>query len=126
MQTQPAAIVGIGHDLQLVHELEGREALCERDVVFGALELSKAVNGPSPLRALATLFSVKEAFFKAIPVQSGWFWCELELQRDERGRPHFGFTGALAELMETHHWSAQVSISHCGPYVSTVVLLQAS
>ena len=122
-------IIGIGHDLELCEELAGRQSLFEPNVMFTEHELVLAVEGKDDaerLIALATLFSAKKAFFKALPVQSGWLWCELELLRDGAGRPHFRYGGALGELMLREGWSALLSISHGGAYVSSVVLLQSN
>jgi holo-[acyl-carrier protein] synthase len=117
-------VVGIGHDLQLLSELEGRPALSEPELLFSVRELEvTAAAGCGRLLELATRFSVKEAFFKALPVQSGWLWCELELERNEQGRPFLNFRGALRQLMAYHGWTAQVSVSHSGAYVSSFVVI---
>ena len=117
-------VIGLGHDMQAVSEVESCSGLLEPDAMFTGNELAMIGRNAEPARCMASLFSCKEAFFKAIPVQQGWHWCELELGHDERGRPHFTYSGQLKKLMHAKHWTACVSVSHSGHYVSSCVLIQ--
>ena len=117
-------IVGAGHDLQLVEQLASRDALMEDGTMFTAAELEAARRRADPAAALATAFSAKEAFFKAMPIQTGWCWSDLEIRREASGRPCVDFHGDLRRIMEAEGWSARVSISHSGAYVSTFVLIE--
>jgi holo-[acyl-carrier protein] synthase len=113
----------IGHDLQLISEMDERTELAEPGVMFTEAELCVTRGTRDHARCIAALFSVKEAFFKAIPLQSGWFWTELELDHEASGRPTLRFTGALAQLMRERAWTADVSLSHSGQYVSSFVVI---
>jgi holo-[acyl-carrier protein] synthase len=118
-------LIGLGHDLQALHELEAREALWEPGVFFTEAETLRFQGSASPLESLAAGFSSKEALFKALPRVEGWFWTDAELHHDERHAPRFRFHGALREHMERQGWQAMLSISHSGGFVSTVVIVSA-
>ncbi len=114
---------GLGHDLQALAELKNVESLWEPGVFFTERETARFRGSASPLESLAAGFSCKEALFKALPPVRGWFWTDAEVVHDERHAPRFCFHGALREHMERHGWSALLSISHSGGFVSTVVVL---
>ncbi|WP_224361847.1 holo-ACP synthase [Hyalangium versicolor] len=119
-------LIGLGHDLQALHELNGREGLWEPGVFFTEAETERFRTSPSPVESLAAGFSVKEALFKALPPIGGWFWTDAELHHDARHAPRFRFHGALREHMERHGWETLLSISHSGGFVSTVVIVAAT
>lgn len=121
----PPRVLHVGHDLQLVGELSARDDFAEPGVLFTPAELARVASSAQATRSLAGLFSIKEAFFKAMPVQSGWYWTELEVQRDVTGQPRLAFSGALARLMRERSLSADVSLSHSGQYVSSVVIIHS-
>jgi holo-[acyl-carrier protein] synthase len=116
-------LIGLGHDLQALHELRGREALWEPGVFFTEQETARFKRSASPVESLAAGFSGKEALFKALPQVDGWFWTDAEIHHDERHAPRFRFHGALREHMERHGWQALLSVSHSGDFVSTVVIV---
>ena len=118
-------LIGLGHDLQALHELKELEGLWEPGVFFTEQETLRFQGSPSPVESLAAGFSSKEALFKALPRVDGWFWTDAELHHDERHAPRFRFHGALQEHMERHSWEALLSISHSGGFVSTVVIVTA-
>jgi holo-[acyl-carrier protein] synthase len=113
-------IVGIGHDLQAVGEMEGRPALVEPELVFTPSEVDRAAGRTE---RFAALFSAKEAFFKAMPLQAGWCWTDLEIGHEQSGRPVVRCHGELERLMRRQGWNAKVSISHSGTYVSVVAII---
>jgi holo-[acyl-carrier protein] synthase len=119
-------LIGLGHDLQALHELEGREGLWEPGVFFTEAEMVRFRASRSPVESLAAGFSAKEALFKALPRIDGWFWTDAEILHDERHAPGFRFHGVLREHVERHGWQALLSISHSGGFVSTVVIVEAS
>lgn len=118
-------LIGLGHDLQALHELKGLEGLWEPGVFFTEEETVRFRGSPSPVESLAAVFSSKEALFKALPQVEGWFWTDAEILHDERHAPRFRFHGALREHMERHGWQALLSISHSGGFVSSVVIVTA-
>jgi holo-[acyl-carrier protein] synthase len=119
-------LIGLGHDLQVLHELKGREGLWEPGVFFTEEETARFRRSPSPEESLAAAFSSKESLFKALPRIEGWFWTDAEIHHDERHAPRFRFHGTLREHMMRHGWEAKLSISHSGGFVSTVVIVVAT
>ncbi len=59
-------LIGLGHDLQVLHELKGLEGLWEPGVFFTEQETLRFRGSPSPVESLAAGFSSKEALFKAL------------------------------------------------------------
>ncbi|MBU8896866.1 4'-phosphopantetheinyl transferase superfamily protein [Corallococcus sp. M34] len=116
-------LIGLGHDLQAVHELESVEGLREPGVFFTQAELAHFARASSPHESLAAGFSAKEALFKALPPVDGWFWTDAELHHDARHAPRFEFHGALREHAEREGWHTLLSLSHSGGFVSTVVVV---
>lgn len=116
-------LIGLGHDLQAVHELEAVEGLRDPDVFFTVRELEYFARARSPRESLAACFSAKEALFKALPRVEGWFWTDAELLHDERHAPRFHFHGALREHLDREGWRVMLSMSHSGGFVSTVVIV---
>lgn len=119
-------LIGLGHDLQALDELERVEGLWEPGVFFTEEETRRFRTSRSPVESLAGCFSSKEALFKALPPVEGWFWTDAEVVHDGRHAPHFRFHGALREHVERQGWEARLSISHSGGFVSTVVLLSST
>jgi holo-[acyl-carrier protein] synthase len=117
-------LIGLGHDLQALHEMKSVEHLWEPGVFFTEQETARFRQSRTPLESLAAGFSSKEALFKALPAVMGWSWTDAEVLHDERHAPRFFFHGALREHLERHGWQAMLSISHSGGFVSTVVILE--
>ncbi|MEE1930314.1 4'-phosphopantetheinyl transferase superfamily protein [Streptomyces sp. TRM 70351] len=117
-------LIGLGHDLQAVSELEATVALREPGVFFTPAELRHFAAAATPLESMAGGFAAKEALFKALPTASGtWFWTDAELVHDRRGAPGFAAHGALAEHLARRRLRVRVSISHSGGFVSSVVVV---
>ncbi|MEV4439111.1 holo-ACP synthase [Streptomyces sp. NPDC049577] len=118
------APVGLGHDLQLVSEVEGASALKEPGVFFTPAELRRIASATSPAESLAGGFSAKEALFKALPAAGEtWFWTDAELVHDRHGAPRFHARGPLADHLARHRLRVSVSLSHSGGFVSSVVIV---
>ncbi|HYI03048.1 holo-ACP synthase [Hyalangium sp.] len=116
-------LIGLGHDLQALQEMEKVEALREPGSFFTARETERFSQSRSPAESLAAAFSSKEALFKALPPLSGWSWTDAEVLHDERSAPYFCFHGVLREHVERNGWKVLLSISHSGGFVSTVVVI---
>lgn len=119
-------LIAVGHDLQLVGELAGREDLREPGVIFTEAECERFSRSVDPLRSLAGAFAAKEALFKALPPIDGAFWTDIELVHDRRGAPSLRVHGALAERFARAGWRALLSISHSGDYASAVVIVDGA
>jgi holo-[acyl-carrier protein] synthase len=119
-------LIGLGHDLQALHELQSVESLWEPGVFFTENEVARCRASRHPVESLGGVFSAKEALFKALPPVAGWFWTDAEVLHDERHAPRFGWHGRLREHMEREGWSVALSVSHSGGFVSTVVLVLAT
>lgn len=117
-------LIGLGHDLQLISELEVASSLREPDVFFTRGELRHFESKISPLESMAGAFAAKEALFKAIPAaDETWFWTDAELVHDHHGAPRFQTQGALAGHLARHRLRVSVSLSHSGGFVSAVVMV---
>ncbi|MCA9695513.1 MAG: holo-ACP synthase [Nannocystaceae bacterium] len=116
-------LIAVGHDLQLVAELAGRDDLREPGLVFTAAECARIDQSADPLRSLAGAFAAKEALFKALPALDGAFWTDMELVHDRRGAPSLRLHGVLAERFASAGWRALLSISHSGDYASAIVIV---
>ncbi|MEV4410649.1 4'-phosphopantetheinyl transferase superfamily protein [Catellatospora sp. NPDC049609] len=124
MAGSPRELIGLGHDLQLISELEVASGLREPDVFFTDRELRRFAGAVGPLQSLAGAFAAKEALFKALPpAREPWFWTEAELVHDRHGGPRFDMHGSLAGHLARHRLRVNVSISHSGGFVSSVVVV---
>lgn len=117
-------LIGLGHDLQLVSELETTAGLREPGVFFTPGELRRFASSADPLQSMAGGFAAKEALFKALPAApEPWFWTDAELVHDGRGAPRFHPHGALAAHLGRRRLGVSVSISHSGGFASSVVIV---
>ena len=129
-------IYGIGTDIVQISRVEAALARSgERfaEKILGPQELEKyharrarsAVRG---LRFLATRFSAKEAFSKAIGLgmRMPMTWRSAQMLNDPSGKPVIVCSGALGDFMREHRLSAQVTISDEADYgVAFVIVTQA-
>ena len=104
--------------------LEGREALLGE--VFGEAELHYCRAQARPWTHLAARFAAKEATLKALGtgLAGAMRWQDVEVTRDEAGRPGLVFHGAVADaLARSGLRAASVSLSHTRDHAVGVVLL---
>jgi holo-[acyl-carrier protein] synthase len=129
-------IYGIGTDIVQISRVEAAlarngERFAER--ILGPEEMDKyrarsAKNAVRGLRFLATRFSAKEAFSKAIGLglRMPMTWRSAQMLNDPSGKPVIVCSGALADFMRERRLSAQVTISDEADYgVAFVVVTQA-
>ena len=95
------AVVGIGTDLvdldRFRATIERRPGLLDR--LFTPGEREYAERRSDPVERFAVRFAAKEAFLKALGVGIGAAdWHEIEVERDDDGRPSLRITGRAAEL----------------------------
>ena len=93
----------IGIDMTTVSRIEKS---CQkenfRNHVFTQAELDLFFNREKPkYSSLAANFAAKEAFSKALGTGvRGFELTEVEILRDELGKPHFAFSGKAKEIVE--------------------------
>ena len=136
MSAAVGTIYGIGTDIVQISRVEAALARSgERfaEKVLGPDELlkyraRKAKNELRGLRFLATRFSAKEAFSKAIGMgmRMPMTWRSCQMLNAPSGKPVIVCSGALDEFMRQNRLSAQVSISDEADYgVAFVIVTQA-
>ena len=109
-------VCGIGIDAVDISRLRAvlarRPSLAQR--VFTDRERAYASRGADPARRLAARFAAKEAALKALGVGLGAAdFADLEVVRDDDGRPHLAVCGraaALAARRGVEHW--HLSLTH--------------
>jgi holo-[acyl-carrier protein] synthase len=129
-------IYGIGTDIVQISRVEAAlkrsgERFAEK--ILGPEELVKyharrAKNEVRGLRFLATRFSAKEAFSKAIGLglRMPMTWRSAQMLNAPSGKPVIVCSGALEEFMRTYRLTAQVTISDEADYgVAFVIVTQA-
>jgi holo-[acyl-carrier protein] synthase len=129
-------IYGIGTDIVQISRVEAAlkrsgERFAEK--ILGPEELVKyharrAKNEVRGLRFLATRFSAKEAFSKAIGLgmRMPMTWRSAQMLNAPSGKPVIVCSGALDEFMREHRLTAQVTISDEADYgVAFVIVTQA-
>jgi holo-[acyl-carrier protein] synthase len=129
-------IYGIGTDIVQISRVEAalaRNGDRFAEKILGPEELVKfharrTKNDVRGLRFLATRFSAKEAFSKAIGLgmRMPMTWRSAQMLNAPSGKPVIVCSGALDEFMRTHRLSAQVTISDEADYgVAFVIVTQA-
>ena len=129
-------IYGIGTDIVQISRVEAalaRSGPRFAEKILGPQELAKyharsAKNAVCGLRFLATRFSAKEAFSKAIGMgmRMPMTWRSAQMLNDPSGKPVIVCSGALGDFMREHRLSAQVTISDEADYgVAFVIVTQA-
>ncbi len=126
-------IYGIGTDIVQISRVEAALARSgERfaEKILGPQELEKyhARRARSPvrgLRFLATRFSAKEAFSKAIGLgmRMPMTWRSAQMLNDPSGKPVIVCSGALEEFMRNNRLTAQVTISDEADYGVAFVIV---
>jgi holo-[acyl-carrier protein] synthase len=130
-------IYGIGTDIVQISRVEAalaRNGDRFADKILGPEELVKfharrAKHEVRGLRFLATRFSAKEAFSKAIGMgmRMPMTWRAAQMLNDASGKPVIVCSGALADFMREHRLTAQVTISDEADYgVAFVIVTQAT
>jgi len=127
-------IVGIGTDLCDVRRIEATlarrgERFAER--VLGPAELPvfrarRARVEARGLRFLATRFSAKEAFSKAIGLGIRWpmSWRACEVLNEPSGKPFLRLSGELAQWFEARGLVAHVTVTDESDYAASFVVVE--
>lgn len=128
-------IYGIGTDIVQISRVEAALKRNERfaEKILGPEELIKfharrAKNEVRGLRFLATRFSAKEAFSKAIGMgmHMPMTWRSAQMLNAPSGKPVIVCSGALAQFMEQNKLTAQVTISDEADYGVAFVIVTSS
>ena len=127
-------IFGIGTDLCDIRRIETTyarrgERFAQR--VLGPAELqvfdTRRVRAPARgVRYLATRFSAKEAFSKAIGlgIRSPMAWRDCEILNQPGGKPCVHLSGALAEWFEARGLVAHVTLTDETDYAASFVVVE--
>ena len=127
-------IYGIGTDLCDVRRIEatlGRRGDRFAEKVLGPRELAvwrarRARVEARGLSYLATRFSAKEAFSKAIGLGIHWpmTWRACEILNEPTGKPTIRLHGALAAWCDARSLAAHVSVSDESEYATSYVVVE--
>ncbi|GMV46008.1 MAG: hypothetical protein AMXMBFR66_14060 [Pseudomonadota bacterium] len=127
-------IYGIGTDLCDVRRIDAAlarhgERFAER--VLGGEELQvfharRARSAARGLRYLATRFSAKEAFSKAIGlgIHTPMRWRDCQILNQSGGKPQIVLGGALAAWCTARGLAAQVTLTDEGDYAASFVVVE--
>ncbi len=114
-------IVGLGIDVTPVSRFSqaaGREGLLRR--IFTEAEQD------SSMQRMAGRFAAKEALAKALGAPSGLVWTDVEVRKDETGKPFFACTGTVAaRIAELGVEQVHLSITHDAGIAAAVVVCEA-
>ena len=129
-----AAIVGIGNDICDVRRIEAAwQRHGERFVkrVLGETEQrvwqQRSQRWPGRgVRYLATRFSAKEAFSKAVGLgmRMPMTWRDCEILNHPSGQPYVRLSGELKTWFEAQGWRAHVTVSDETDYATSVVVVE--
>jgi holo-[acyl-carrier protein] synthase len=129
-----AAIVGIGNDICDVRRIEAAwqrhgERFVQR--VLGETEQrvwqQRSQRWPGRgVRYLATRFSAKEAFSKAVGLgmRMPMTWRDCEILNHPSGQPYVRLSGELKTWFEAQGWRAHVTVSDESDYATSVVVVE--
>ncbi|HRY98882.1 MAG TPA: holo-ACP synthase [Bacteroidales bacterium] len=122
-------IYGIGTDLietsRVKEQLEKVEGLCEQ--LFTPSELAYCRSMKHSEQHFAARLAAKEACFKAFGTgwRHGMAYREVEILRDELGKPMIRLHGKCGEYAHTHNIRAiHVSLSHIRHFAMATVVLE--
>ncbi|WP_409266615.1 holo-ACP synthase [Massilia sp. BHUDP2] len=126
-------IYGIGTDIVQISRVEAalaRSGPRFAEKILGPEELAKyharsSKNAVRGLRFLATRFSAKEAFSKAIGLgmRMPMTWRSAQMLNAPSGKPVIVCSGVLEEFMRANGLTAQVSVSDEADYAVAFVIV---
>ena len=127
-------IFGIGTDICDVRRIAAAYArrgdrFAERVLGVHELEVFHARRAKVPARGiayLATRFSAKEAFSKAIGLglRSPMTWRDCEIVKAPSGKPQLRLHGALAAWFDVRRLQAHVSVTDEADYAASFVVVE--
>jgi len=125
-------ISGLGNDLVRIQRFraflqKGKVAVLER--LFTPAERSYCLSKKDPAPHLGVRFAAKEAFLKALGtgLRHGIRWQDMEVVRDEAGKPGLVLRGEAARLFyEGGHGRLLLACSHDGDYALATVVFEGN
>ncbi len=123
-------IFGIGIDVIEVERIAKELSKADnrfRDRIFTKNEIEYCEPKITKAQNYAARFAVKEAFFKAIGTGwcRGFAWTEVEVAKDEVGRPYIITHGKVKEFLEQEQiTNVQMSLSHVKETATAIVILE--
>ena len=127
-------IFGIGTDICDVRRIRASverhgERFAKKILSDGELKTFNERSARWPDRGvsyLATRFSAKEAFSKAIGLgmRMPMTWRSCEIAKEPSGKPRIVLHGALKEWFEARHLSAHVSVTDEADYAASFVVVE--
>ena len=83
-------------------------------------------GGRQPAPTVGGRFAAKEAFAKALGAPTGLVWTDVEVRKDDDGKPYFACTGTVAALVaERGIASIHLSITHDAGIAAAVVVCES-
>ena len=80
----------------------------------------------SSMQRMAGRFAAKEALAKALGAPTGLVWTDVEVRKDETGKPYFACTGTVAQrVAELGVGQLHLSITHDAGIAAAVVVCEA-
>ncbi|WP_432822738.1 holo-ACP synthase [Trichloromonas sp.] len=125
-----SSTAGVGVDLSQISRFrrfldQGNAGVIDR--VFTAGEKAYCLPKRDPAPHLAARFATKEAFLKALGLglREGISWQDMDVVRDELGKPSLVLSGRAAAICREREISAiHLSYSHDGDYATATVILE--
>jgi holo-[acyl-carrier protein] synthase len=127
-------IFGIGTDLCDLRRIEATlarrgERFAQRVLGPAEMQVYQARDSRAPARGvrfLATRFSAKEAFSKAIGlgIRSPMTWHDCEILNEPSGKPFVHLSGPLAQWFEAKGLVAHVTVTDETEYVASFVVVE--
>jgi len=128
-------IVGIGTDICDIRRIEatmqrrGDDRFAQRVLGPAELQVFHARRARTPARGLrfvATRFSAKEAFSKAIGlgIRSPMTWRGCEILNEASGKPYIRLSGELKTWFEAQGWVAHVTVTDETDYAASFVVVE--
>ena len=127
-------IYGIGTDICDIRRIEATlarrgERFAQKVLGPHEIEVFRARSAAVPARGvryLATRFSAKEAFSKAIGMgmRMPMTWCACEIVKARSGKPEIALHGALAEWFSQRGLRAHVTVTDESEYAAAFVVVE--
>lgn len=119
-------MLSVGVDLVEISRIERslkNPRFCKR--VLGETEYLQLMMRGFPVQSVAASFCAKEAFSKAMGTGvRGFELCEVELLREENGRPYLRLSGAAERMAKERYLEFAVSVTHTKEYAQAVVVAE--
>ena len=115
-------IIGIGIDVcdvrRFAEAIERQPRMVQR--LFTPLEAERS------MASLAARFAAKEALAKALGAPAGLSWHDVEVRKDDLGKPYFHYTGTVADRVAALGIATvHLSITHDAGIAAAVVVCEA-